>query len=160
MVPNQYWTPGAISPMAIMGKYYMYYGGDFLPPRELGRRDAERFKKELILDNMGICRFHRAWAEEMVPEIMETLYGEGEGYIEKIGITATRINCRNASIYWESQRNIDFLYEFLKKKHDIEGSKDEELLMWLKAFEEDRNEAALSFWYEIHKGITESLKEF
>lgn len=160
MVPNQYWTPGVISPMAIMGKYYMYYGDDFLPPRELGRRDAERFKKELILDNMGICRFHRAWAEEMVPEIMETLYGKGKDYIEKVAITATRINSRNASVYWESQRNIDFLYQFLKKKRDIEGSKDEELIKWLDAFDEDRNEAALSFWYEIHKGITESLKEF
>ena len=32
MVPNQYWTPGVLSPMAIMGKYYMYYGNDFVPP--------------------------------------------------------------------------------------------------------------------------------
>ena len=32
MVPNQYWTPGALAPMAIMGKYYMHYGTDFLPP--------------------------------------------------------------------------------------------------------------------------------
>lgn len=35
MVPNQYWTPGALSPMAIMGKYYMYYGNEFMPPRKL-----------------------------------------------------------------------------------------------------------------------------
>jgi glyceraldehyde-3-phosphate dehydrogenase (ferredoxin) len=35
MVPNQYWTPGILSPMAIMGKYYQYYGNDFLPPRIL-----------------------------------------------------------------------------------------------------------------------------
>ena len=33
MVPNQYWTPGVLSPMAIMGKYYMHYDADFLPPR-------------------------------------------------------------------------------------------------------------------------------
>ena len=45
MVPNQYWTPGVLSPMAIMGKYFMYYGEDFLPPRELGRQDADRFKR-------------------------------------------------------------------------------------------------------------------
>ncbi|OVE74365.1 aldehyde ferredoxin oxidoreductase, partial [bacterium B13(2017)] len=30
MVPNQYWTPGVLSPMAIMGKYYMVYGKDFI----------------------------------------------------------------------------------------------------------------------------------
>ncbi len=160
MVPNQYWTPGVLSPMAIMGKYYMYYGGDFIPPRELGRRDAERFRQELVLDNMGICRFHRAWAEDMVPEIMETLYGLGKGYVERTAITATRINSRNASVYWESERNIDFILEFMKKKRDIEGSKDEDLLYWLDFFEKDRHEAAFSFWYEIHKGITESLKEY
>jgi glyceraldehyde-3-phosphate dehydrogenase (ferredoxin) len=26
MVPNQYWTPGVLSPMPIMGKYFIYYG--------------------------------------------------------------------------------------------------------------------------------------
>ena len=75
MVPNQYWTPGALSPMAIMGKYFMYYGEDFIPPRELGKKDAERFKGELILDNMGMCRFHRKWAEEMLPEVIDSLFG-------------------------------------------------------------------------------------
>jgi glyceraldehyde-3-phosphate dehydrogenase (ferredoxin) len=49
MVPNQYWTPGVLSPMAIMGKYYMVYG------------------KELSLDNLGFCRVHRLWAEEICP---------------------------------------------------------------------------------------------
>ena len=36
MVPNQYWTPGVLAPMAAMGRYYMYYGYDFTPPRSLG----------------------------------------------------------------------------------------------------------------------------
>jgi hypothetical protein len=27
-------------------------------------------------------------------------------------------------------------------------------------FEKDREETALTFWYEIHKGIAESLKEY
>ena len=36
MVPNQYWVPGALSPMPIMGKYYMFYNSKFLSPRELG----------------------------------------------------------------------------------------------------------------------------
>ncbi len=67
MVPNQYWTPGALVPMAIMGKYYMHYGPEFHPPRKLGQVCAERFKKELVMDNAGVCRFHRGWAEDMVP---------------------------------------------------------------------------------------------
>jgi hypothetical protein len=27
-------------------------------------------------------------------------------------------------------------------------------------FEKNKHEAALSFWYEMHKGIQESLREF
>jgi glyceraldehyde-3-phosphate dehydrogenase (ferredoxin) len=30
MVPNQYWVPGMLSPMPMMGKYFVYYGLDFL----------------------------------------------------------------------------------------------------------------------------------
>ncbi|MDZ7667866.1 MAG: hypothetical protein U5K27_21460 [Desulfotignum sp.] len=30
---------------------------------------------ELMLDNLGVCRFHRAWAEELMPDIIEKIYG-------------------------------------------------------------------------------------
>ena len=160
MVPNQYWTPGALSPMAIMGKYYMYYGKDFLPPRELGRKDAERMQKELIMDNLGLCRFHRLWAEEMIPDIVGSLYGLKNEFLENIAITASRINSRNASVYWESERALDFVSTFLKRKQTIEGNKDPELITWIERFEQDKNETGLAFWYEMHKGIQESLREF
>jgi glyceraldehyde-3-phosphate dehydrogenase (ferredoxin) len=160
MVPNQYWTPGAISPMPIMGKYYMYYGSDFVPPRTLGRMNAERFRNELVLDNLGMCRFHRGWAEEMLPEIMGTLFGMKDRYLERIAVTASRINSRNASIFWESERNKDLVHAFLKRKREVEGDTRPELLTWLDKFQRDKHEAALEFWYEIHKGIDESLREF
>jgi glyceraldehyde-3-phosphate dehydrogenase (ferredoxin) len=159
MVPNQYWTPGAVSPMAIMGKYYMYYGYDFLPPRELGRRNAEHFKNELILDNAGMCRFHRAWAEGMMPVIVDALYGMKERFLAQVAITASRINSRNASIFWESERTVDFVETFLKRMHVVDGVTDSELIRWIKRFETDKPEAALGFWCEIQKGILESLKE-
>jgi glyceraldehyde-3-phosphate dehydrogenase (ferredoxin) len=160
MVPNQYWTPGVLSPMPIMGKYYMYYGDDFLPPRELGRRNAERFKKELLLDNMGICRFHRNWAEDMVPEIVDSLYGLKKEFLQNISMTASRINSRNASVFWESERNFDYIYTFMKRRQAVEGDADPELLKWIAHFERDKKEAAFAHWYEVHKGIHESLREF
>lgn len=160
MVPNQYWTPGALSPMAIMGKYYMHYGKEFLPPRELGRKDAERLRKELLLDNLGMCRFHRNWAEEMIPEFVESLYGLKKQFLENNTITASRINSRNSSIFWESERNIDLVYTFLKRKQVVENNTDAELVKWIEYFEKDKHEAGLSFWYETHKGIQESLREF
>jgi glyceraldehyde-3-phosphate dehydrogenase (ferredoxin) len=160
MVPNQYWTPGAVSPMSIMGKYFMYYGGDFVPPRSLGRLSAERFRGELVMDNLGMCRFHRAWAEEMLPDIVGKLFGMKEQYLERIAATAGRINSRNSSLLWESERTIDFVHSFLKRKHEVEGDSQPELIAWLDKFEKDKREASLEYWYEIHKGIHESLREF
>jgi glyceraldehyde-3-phosphate dehydrogenase (ferredoxin) len=159
MVPNQYWTPGAISPMAIMGKYYMYYGNDFVPPRTLGRLNAERFRAELVMDNLGMCRFHRLWAEEMLPEIVGTLFGMKDQYLAQVAVTASRINSRNSSLFWESGRNVDFLHTFLQRKREVDGETRPELLTWLDKFQHDKHEAALEFWYEIHKGIHESLRE-
>jgi glyceraldehyde-3-phosphate dehydrogenase (ferredoxin) len=160
MVPNQYWTPGVISPMPIMGKYYMYYGNDFVPPRTLGRMNAERLRNELILDDLGMCRFHRAWAEEMLPEIVDTLIGRKNQFLETISVTASRINSRNSSIFWESERTTDLLHSFLMRKREVEGDSRPELTEWLDKFQKDKSEAALEFWYEIHKGVNESLREF
>lgn len=160
MVPNQYWTPGALSPMAIMGKYYMNYSNDFIAPRELGRKNAERMIQELVIDNIGLCRFHRGWAEEMIPDIIESLYGMKDKYLANIRATAARINSRNSSVFWESHRSIDYVFTFLKRKHETEGNNDPELLRWIDKFETDKKSAALDFWYEIHKGVHESLREF
>ena len=160
MVPNQYWTPGVLAPMAIMGKYYMHYGTDFLPPRKLGRACAERLKKELVMDNAGICRFHRGWAEDMVPEAMEALYGCRDAYLRSVTVAASRINSRNAGVYWESALDVEFVRSFLKRVRDVDGSTDPELAMWIAAFDADPAAAALDFWFEVRKGIDESLRDF
>jgi glyceraldehyde-3-phosphate dehydrogenase (ferredoxin) len=159
MVPNQYWTPGVLAPMGIMGKYYNDYGREFIPPRELGRRNAQRMVKELMLDNLGICRFHRAWAEDMMPDVIEKLFGRKELFLRALDLTAARINSRNASIFWEAERNIDFVHTFLKKKLDTETS-NTHLAEWVRRFDKDKHTASLDFWYEIHKGVHESLREF
>jgi glyceraldehyde-3-phosphate dehydrogenase (ferredoxin) len=160
MVPNQYWTPGVLSPMAIMGKYYMHYEADFLSPRELGRRSAQRLRAEMILDDLGMCRFRRKWAEEMLPEVMDSLWGMRERFLAHIDRTASRINSRNASVYWESRRNIDFVHRFLERRREVDGDPSPELLSWLERFRRDPGEAALGFWFETLKGIHESLREF
>ncbi len=160
MVPNQYWVSGVLTPMAIMGKYYMIYSYDFIPPRTLGRMCAERMKKELLIDNLGTCRFHRGWAEEMLPEIMGSIYGCKEEYLQSIEVLASRINSRNSPIFWESEANIDYLQTFLKRKREVEKVEDPRLVEWLLKFEEDKQEAAKEFWYETLKGIDESLREF
>ncbi len=160
MVPNQYWTPGAFAPMAIMGKYYMYYGRDFLPPRELGRENARRMLKELMLDNLGVCRFHRGWAETLIPDIVENIFGCGEAFLRSISLTASRITSRNASVFWESERSMDMVFTFLKNKKEIDGVNHPELNHWIDFFTRDKHAAAWEFWYEMHKGIHEMLREY
>lgn len=160
MVPNQYWTPGVFAPMAITGKYYMYYGRDFLPPRELGRENARRMLKELMLDNLGFCRFHRTWAETLLPDIVENLFGEKDAFLRSITLTASRITSRNASVFWESERNMDMVFEFLKNKKQIDGVSHPELDRWIAFFTRDKHAAAYEFWYDMHKGIHEMLREY
>lgn len=160
MVPNQYWTPGVLAPMAICGKYYMVYGRDFVEPRELGRRNARRMLQELMLDNLGLCRFHRAWAEELMPDIIEKIFGLKDRFLESVRLTASRIASRNAAVFWESERNIDILLSFLKDKRAIDRIDDPELNRWLERFEQDKHRAAFDFWYEMHKGAHEELRDF
>lgn len=158
IVPNQYWTAGVLSPMGIMGKYYNDYGRKFIEPRKLGQLNALRMEKELMLDNLGICRFHRAWAEEMIPDIVDKLFGNKEGFLKAVKMAASRINSRNSSVFWEPKRNITFLASFLKKS--ALSDKSPELEFWLNKFEADEKQASIDFWYEIHKGVHETLLEF
>ncbi|MCX7696692.1 MAG: hypothetical protein N2Z72_03235 [Bacteroidales bacterium] len=162
MVPNQYWTPGVLSPMPIMGKYYMYYGNDFMHPRILGRLNTERFKKELIMDNLGFCRFHRNWAEDFMPDILGQLFGKesAEKFTKSIDALAYNINSRNNSGLWESYKNVELVESYLQRKHEIEGDNNPDLLGWIDYLRRDRRTAAIDYWYEIHKGITETLNEF
>ena len=81
-------------------------------------------------------------------------------YLARTTVTASRINSRNSSIFWESERNADFVQSFLQRKREVDGDSRPELLSWLDKFERDKREAALEFWYDIHKGIHESLREF
>jgi glyceraldehyde-3-phosphate dehydrogenase (ferredoxin) len=159
MVPNQYWTPGVLSPMPMMGKYYMYYGKDFMDPRKLGRENANRMIKELMLDNMGICRFHRAWAEDMISDIIGKLYNKKFEYVESVKNISAWINSRNSSSFWESERNMDLVHTFIKNKFE-EHSDVLELNYWYERFNVNKKEAAFEYWYEIHKGVHESLKEY
>ena len=112
------------------------------------------------MDNLGACRFHRLWAEEMLPEVIGSLYGEKDPFLKSLAITASRINSRNSSIFWESERAADYVYTWLRRQREVDGNTDTELLDWIDRFEKDKTDAALSYWYEVHKGIHESLREF
>jgi len=157
MVPNQYWVPGMFSPMPIMGKYFEYYGDDFVPPRTLGRMNAERMCQELLLDNMGFCRFHREWAEELVPEIYRDFWEDDADLRAHHRRLGRRISAANISAYYRSARVEALVHGYLRRKRE-EGVDRPELADWLGRFERDRPAAARDFWYEIRKGIDEAFE--
>lgn len=158
MVPNQYWVPGMFSPMAIMGKYYEHYGDEFVPPRALGALNTHRMAIELMLDNLGFCRFHRDWAEELAPQIFREHIGIETDLAEHHHRLARRIHARNRAVMFESGRVVELLHTYLRRKRD-EGVDRPELAEWLLRFDADPRSAARDYWYEIRKGVDDALAE-
>ncbi len=158
MVPNQYWVPGMGSPMPIMGKYYVYYGPEFLAPETLGRKNVERMVYELFSDNTGICRFHRKWSESITDEILQAHYALPVNYKAHQFKLAQAIHARESekSVPWESERIADLLLGFLTFWSEF-GLKDDKLRYWQARATEDKMQAAREFWGAIHRGQAEAF---
>jgi glyceraldehyde-3-phosphate dehydrogenase (ferredoxin) len=158
MVPNQYWTPGMFSSMPMMGKYYVYYGGEFIPPYQLGQKHVERMTYELFTDNSGICRFHRKWSEVITDEILQAHYGLQVDYKAHHFLLAKAIYERECAkaMPWQSERIVDLVHGFLQQWQDY-GLKNDELEIWLARFAEDKQAAARDFWNEIQTGVADAF---
>jgi glyceraldehyde-3-phosphate dehydrogenase (ferredoxin) len=158
MTPNQYWVPGMLSPMPMMGKYFVYYGLDFLPPRELGRKCVERMVHELFSENSGVCRFHRKWAEAIVDEIIACHYEYPVDYRTHQFELAHQIHEHDGPgvVPWESERTIDVMWQYLEK-WDRLGLEDAGLQEWVARFRDDKWAAARAYWEEVRAGIAEAF---
>ncbi|MFW6026951.1 MAG: aldehyde ferredoxin oxidoreductase C-terminal domain-containing protein, partial [Candidatus Woesearchaeota archaeon] len=158
MVPNQYWTPGMFSPMPIMGKYFEHYDTAFLPPYELGKKNSQRMIYELYSDNTGICRFHRAWVEKIIDKVVNHIYDTNIDYYAHHRKLSQLINLNNQSNFWESQRVIDIIYQYLKKIQ-LGDKNNDTLNSWIKRFQEDKQLASKQYWEEILKGINDGFTD-
>jgi glyceraldehyde-3-phosphate dehydrogenase (ferredoxin) len=154
MAPNQYWVPGMLSPMPMMGKYFVYYGVDFLPPFELGRKNVERMTYELFNENSGICRFHRKWSELITDEILSAHYDLAIDYKAHQFDLSKEVFTREGpkAVPWESERVIDLVFGYLEQ-WEKDGLKDPALDEWLARFRADKFAAAQAYWREIRRGI-------
>jgi glyceraldehyde-3-phosphate dehydrogenase (ferredoxin) len=159
MVPNQYWVPGMLSPMPMMGKYFVHYGVEFLPPEALGRKNVERMTYELFNENSGICRFHRKWAETITDEILKAHYGLEVDYKAHQFQLSREIYEREAPkiVYWESKRVIDLVQGFLEQ-WEKDGLNTPELVEWLARFRADKKAAAKDYWQAVRDGIKDAFK--
>jgi glyceraldehyde-3-phosphate dehydrogenase (ferredoxin) len=161
MVPNQYWVPGMLSPMPMMGKYFVHYGVEFMEPEALGRKNVERMTYELFNENSGICRFHRKWSETITDEILRAHYtGLEVNYKAHQFQLAREIYEREAPkiVYWESERVMDMIMGYLVQ-WESDGLQTPELLDWLRRFREDKAAATKAYWNGIYSGIRSAFKD-
>jgi glyceraldehyde-3-phosphate dehydrogenase (ferredoxin) len=96
----------------------------------------------------------------MLPEVIGSLYNCKERFLRAIDVLASRLHSRNSPIFWESERDIDYLHAFLQRKKEVDKDPNLELTEWLEKFARDKAETAREFWYETLKGIDESMREF
>ena len=148
MVPNQYWVPGMGSPMPLMGKYYVFYGGGFTTPEELGRKNVERMVYELISDNCGICRFHRQWSEPLSGVILNDRFGLDIDFKAHHYELARQINAheRGKSVPWETARMFQLFLDYLEYCSGG-SSEDPQIFRWQN--HPDTEMTALAFWQAI-----------
>ncbi len=159
MAPNQYWVPGMFAPMPLMGKYFVYYGLDFLPPRELGKKCVERMVYELYNENTGICRFHRKWSEVIVDEIISAHYNFPVDFKAHQYALAGQIYALEGAAAgpWESERTVDLIWQYLEETGRDSNFRDDDLSGWVERFRADKWAAARAYWEELHTGIAEAF---
>ena len=160
MTPNQYWAPGMLGPMPMMGKYFVYYGIDYLPPRELGRRCVERMVYELFSENSGVCRFHRKWVEAIVDEIISAHYDFNIDYKAhqfKLAKLIYELDGEQV-VFWENERTIDIVWQYLEKWVRF-GLQGESLQQWVQRFRDDKWAAAHAYWDEMRAGIADAFAD-
>ncbi len=159
MVPNQYWVPGMGAPMPIMGKYYVYYGTDFLPPEDLGRRCVERMVHEMINDNCGECRFHRGWSEALLPIIVNDHFGLKVDFRDHHFRLAKEIfqHQGHKARPWQTMRMAEMLKGYLENFSPESISTEGEVQL-LEFQEEDPIEALHHFWAAIRHGVERTFR--
>jgi len=160
MVPNQYWVPGMFSPMPLMGKYFSYYGLDFMSPYNLGRKNVERFVYELYSENSGACRFHRKWVEDIIDEIILSHFDLQLDFWKTNFELAKAIHDYQSggSIFWESERVVDIIKGYLEK-WQREGLKDACLDEWVERFHKDKWLAAKDYWQDMYNGMADAFSQ-
>ena len=100
--------------MFLLGRYWTNYSPSFTEPEEYARHAYTRAVHELAVDNAGLCRFHRKWAEKILPGLYkELLSAEYEIYehsaklYQRIALYQVRAGAEPRP--WESRKTMDLV---------------------------------------------------
>jgi len=160
--PTQYWVPGVFAPVPIQGKYLTDYCINSLPPGELGKSCAERAIREMYSEEMGICRFHRGWSERTVETLLRrgrsiefNLYEHCRALLQKI--TGYDRKANQYPVFWETKKTKNVIRTYLTEVRKKMPAANEELDLWIKKFNENREHAAKEYWEETREGYEERI---
>ncbi|RLG88540.1 MAG: hypothetical protein DRO18_01225 [Thermoprotei archaeon] len=153
MTPNYYWTPGMVAPLFILGRYWTNYTPTFMEPEDFAASSLMRAIKEYEVDNAGICRFHRRWAEKM----LKTLYNEllnikvdldkhAKAMYRKIAEYSILVNAEPR--FWESKKTMDIISTIANEVNN----KD-----WVHKFNTEGIKAFKDWWNRFYRKVSEEL---
>ncbi len=157
VAPTQYWVPGVVAPTPVVGKYYTYYGMEPQPARELGRSCSERTVAELALDNVGLCRFQREWAENRLDDLLTGAGIEsGDGAIAHHRRLAVRVARTAPVALWRGTRVREIVATWAREGAE-EDPDNHAAVAQANAFVREPERAALAFYEGLRTGIAEGL---
>ena len=114
MTPNLYWSPGLVAPVPVPGRYWTVYSPSFASPEELAEAVLDRMIAEYLVDNAGLCRFHRRWVERLLEHLYHELLGL-EVDLRKHALETLRAIARYQILAgaeprpWESRKTVDMI---------------------------------------------------
>ncbi|MET1160662.1 MAG: aldehyde ferredoxin oxidoreductase N-terminal domain-containing protein [Thermoprotei archaeon] len=151
ITPNYYWTPGMVAPLPVLGRYWTLYKGVFTDPEEFAQKAFERAIRELAVDNAGMCRFHRGWAEPVLDNLHK-LYGV-ESYYKKMKKTYRLIvkyqDLAGVNpVFWDSRKIIDFMANAAAEYGNEK---------WSSKFALNKEKAAHEWWTKFYNKFKELL---
>ena len=153
VAPTQYWAPGVLAPTPIVGKYYTDYSLEYRPARELGRLCGDRAVAEMSLDNLGLCRFQREWAEDALDDLLAGAGCDpGDGVDAYHRRLAARLAAMAPVAQWRGAR-VRRIVESWVHESAIDDPNDVELRRIASEFRRDARAAAQAFYRELSEGV-------
>ena len=148
IAPCQYWDPAFLMPLPLQGTFFTRYHAPFMEPEDFAKVCYERFIHEFSMgENLGMCRFHRGWAEKIGNALLNAAYGINVDLLEHGKEALKRlveydVKAEAFPKFWESERVLDIFWTFM----NVEAKAGNEVAQkWLKEHA-DKRECAEEYW--------------
>jgi len=149
IAPCQYWDPAFLVPLPFQGTFFTRYHAPFTEPEEFAEACLDRLVKEMMLsEDMGICRFHRGWAEKLANILLNEAYNVKVDLIDHGKRTLVKVIEYDAKagaipVFWESEKVVDIFWTFVREEANAGNEKAKE---WINKFGDDKYGAAKEYW--------------